>query len=67
MNTDALLPTIEPTLYENHHAFGARSSFLISCHLCIWQNITGNSFVHPLGSVPFLFKSKTKKNPTTFR
>lgn len=63
MNTDALLPTTEPILYENHHTLGARSSFLISRHLCIWQCITGNSLVHPLGSVSFLFKKKKKKNP----
>jgi len=41
MNIDALLPTTEPILCESHHALGARSTFLLSCHLCIWQNITG--------------------------
>lgn len=56
MNTDALLPTMETILYENHHVLGVRSTFLISCHLCVWQNITGKSFVHPLGSVSFLLK-----------
>lgn len=60
MTTDVLLLTTEPILYENHHTLDARNSFLISCHLCIWQNITGNSFVHSLGSVSFPLRKKAK-------